>query len=357
MQLVILDATTKTIKGKLVGTASTQPSFVVAWADSTETNVTEGSTDGAFNSTTDVTIVAAPAASTRRIVKDICIHNLDSVVQEFIIKFDNNGTERVIWKGTIAADAVWYLSRVLSAGGAQIIDDGSVTLAMMENRAQNTIIGRKTASTGVPEELAASDVRTIINVADGATANTKATGAEVDTGTDDAKFVTAKAIADQTVLLKKTGGTMGGNIIQGENSALQLDTVLSADEKYCGITEVGTMGYAATAGDLVYLQTADTKWEKAKADAAATSSLKLGLVTVTTAENSTCEVLLYGKMRSAAFPTLTVGAPVYISAATAGAITSTAPTGTTNFVIRKIGFGNTAEDLFFCPDNRYLELA
>lgn len=263
------------------------------------------------------------------------------------------------------------------------VKDGSITLAKQANLAANTIIGRVTASTGVPEALTAANVRTIINVADGATANAKISGATLDSLSDDTGFVTAKAIQDgknvphaapgtsgnllvsngtdwtsaANTSLPLAGGTMSGNILQGEDTALQLDTVLSGDEKHCGITEIGTMGYAATAGDLVYLQTADTKWEKAKADAAATSSNKLGLVTVSTSENATCEVLLYGKMRSAAFPTLTVGAPVYISAATAGAITSTAPTGTTNFVIRKIGFGNTAEDLFFCPDNTFLELA
>jgi len=263
------------------------------------------------------------------------------------------------------------------------VKDGSITLAKQANLAQNTIIGRVTASTGVPEALTATNVRTIINVADGATANAKISGSTLDSLSDDTGFVTAKAVQDghnvphaapgtsgnllisngtdwtsgANTNLPLAGGTMSGNILQGEDTALQLDTVLSGDEKHCGITEIGTMGYAATAGDLVYLQTADTKWEKAKADAAATSSLKLGIVTVSTNEDATCEVLLYGKMRSAAFPTLTVGAPVYISAATAGAITSTAPTGTTNFVVRKIGFGNTAEDLFFCPSNDYVELA
>jgi hypothetical protein len=297
------------------------------------------------------------------------------------------------------------------------VKDGSISLAKMANLAQNTIIGRVTASTGVPEALTAANVRTIINVADGATANTKAagsdldtgtddakfatskalkdshnvpsvapgtsgnvltsngtdwtsatpaavpvkaTGAEVDTGTDDAKFVTAKAMEDSSYTksaLPLAGGTMTGSILQGENTSLQLDTTLSADEKYCGITELGTMGYGATVGDLVYLAAADTKWEKAQANAASTSAGKLGLVCATTSENSTCQVLLYGKMRSAAFPTLTVGAPVYISAATAGLMTATAPSGTTDFVVRKIGFGSTAEDLFFCPSNDYVELA
>ena len=37
----------------------------------------------------------------------------------------------------------------------------------------------------------------------------KATGTEVNTGTDDAKFVTAKAVQDSN-LLRKTGGVMTG---------------------------------------------------------------------------------------------------------------------------------------------------
>jgi len=142
-----------------------------------------------------------------------------------------------------------------------------------------------------------------------------------------------------------------------ENKGIILDALLSGDEKYSGITEIGTMGYGATVGDLIYLAVADTKWELAKADVAATSKGKIGLVLATTSENSTCQVLLYGKMRSAAFPTLTVGAPVHISAATAGDIAVAAPTGTTNFVVRSIGYGNTAEDLYFYPDNSYVELA
>jgi microcystin-dependent protein len=58
-----------------------------------------------------------------------------------------------------------------------------------------------------------SEVRTDLNVADGATANTKATGAELDTGTDDAKFATAKALADSDY--EKNPMTTQGDVIYG----------------------------------------------------------------------------------------------------------------------------------------------
>jgi len=74
--------------------------------------------------------------------------------------------------------------------------DANVTLAKLENRAQATFIGRASgAGTGVPQELTATQARTILNVADGATnvqaASTTVSGhselattAEIDAGTD-----------------------------------------------------------------------------------------------------------------------------------------------------------------------------
>ena len=60
----------------------------------------------------------------------------------------------------------------ITAGGVgttQLANSG-VTLAKMANLAENNFIGRKTASAGVPETLTATEVRTILNVEDGANA-------------------------------------------------------------------------------------------------------------------------------------------------------------------------------------------
>jgi len=158
------------------------------------------------------------------------------------------------------------------------------------------------------------------------------------------------------------GGTIGGVTLDGVmtmgETGILLDPVLSGDATYCGITEGGTAGATLAIGDICYLAVADTRWELAKADVAATSFGKLGMcVQTAAADGSATTMLLYGKIRAATLPALTVGAPVFVSAATAGDVTVTAPTGTTNFVVRIIGYGNTAEDLFFCPDNTYVELA
>ena len=60
---------------------------------------------------------------------------------------------------------------VSGAGTAWAIDAGAVTLAKMASVATGTILGRVSAATGVPEALTATQARTVLNVANGATAN------------------------------------------------------------------------------------------------------------------------------------------------------------------------------------------
>lgn len=50
------------------------------------------------------------------------------------------------------------------------IPDAAVTMAKLANMANNTVIGRVAGTTGVPKALSASEIRTLINVADGANA-------------------------------------------------------------------------------------------------------------------------------------------------------------------------------------------
>jgi hypothetical protein len=84
-----------------------------------------------------------------------------------------------------------------SGDGAQTIAADAVTNAKLANMATQTIKGRTTAGTGDPEDLTAAQVRTILNVADGATAYTDemaqdAVGAMIaDTATIDLTYTDA----------------------------------------------------------------------------------------------------------------------------------------------------------------------
>ena len=60
---------------------------------------------------------------------------------------------------------------VSGLGAVWSIDVGAVTLGKMADLATSTLLGRASAGTGVPEALTAAQVRTLLNVANGATAN------------------------------------------------------------------------------------------------------------------------------------------------------------------------------------------
>jgi len=77
----------------------------------------------------------------------------------------NNGTITI---GTTALTFTLFSSAGIVTAGAGLTMSGSVI--SMTNMAQNTIKGRVSSGTGAPEDLTAAQVRTMLNVADGANA-------------------------------------------------------------------------------------------------------------------------------------------------------------------------------------------
>jgi hypothetical protein len=143
----------------------------------------------------------------------------------------------------------------------------------------------------------------------------------------------------------------------GENAGLILDAALSADGKYSGISRVGTAGATLAFGDLCYLDPTDSRWELADANIAAGADGDprgiLGICVLAAAgDGSATKMLLWGIVMAATLPSFTVNAPVYVSE-TAGDVVVTQPT-TASVVIRVVGFGWTADELFFCPSPDYI---
>jgi hypothetical protein len=149
-------------------------------------------------------------------------------------------------------------------------------------------------------------------------------------------------------------GTLTANVTLGENFGLIYDAALSADGKYSGLVRAGTAGATLAFGDLVYLAAADSRWELADADAAATAGdVMLGIcVLAAAADGDATTILMMGFIRAdTAFPALTIGAPAYVGT-TAGDIQTAAPSGTDD-VVRRVGFAWTADELYFNPSNDY----
>jgi hypothetical protein len=130
MAILILDATTKSIKAVMSGAAATtNPDFTAAWADNNGTTFVEGASDGALSGTSSATLVAAPASSTRRVIKSITIENKDTAPVTVTISYDNNGTLRVIAKVTLQVGDTWTTDGTFDTSGSLKQVAGIVNLA------------------------------------------------------------------------------------------------------------------------------------------------------------------------------------------------------------------------------------
>jgi hypothetical protein len=150
--MLILDATTKTIVVAMSGAATTtNPSFVSAYSDDTGSAFTEGSNDGALNGTTSVTLVAAPAASTRRLVKTIYVANIDTAAVTLTISYNNNATLRTIAKVTLQVGDTWSTDGTTDTSGNLKTTVGSVNVSNVTG-----ILPATNGGTGIANNVAST---------------------------------------------------------------------------------------------------------------------------------------------------------------------------------------------------------
>lgn len=129
MGILVLDSTTKSLVVAMAGAAATtNPDFTAAWADDTGTVFTEGATDGALNGTSSVTLVAAPASSTRRVIKNVTIQNRDTAAVTLTISYNNNSTLRQVAKVTLNVGDTWTTDGTFDTNGSLKQTVGTVNL-------------------------------------------------------------------------------------------------------------------------------------------------------------------------------------------------------------------------------------
>lgn len=130
MGILVLDATTKSVVVAMSGAAATtNPDFTAAYADDTGSAFTEGANDGALNGTSSVTLVAAPAASTRRVVKNITIENKDTAAVTLTISYNNSSTLRTIAKVTLNVGDTWTTDGTFDTNGSLKQTLGTINLS------------------------------------------------------------------------------------------------------------------------------------------------------------------------------------------------------------------------------------
>jgi hypothetical protein len=128
--MLVLDSTSKSIQIVMSGAAATtNPDFVSTYSDNNGTTFVEGSSDGALNGTTAVTAVAAPAASTRRIIKTIYVENKDTAAITITVTYLNSATSRTIVRVTLQVGDTWTTDGTFDTYGALKQTVGVINLA------------------------------------------------------------------------------------------------------------------------------------------------------------------------------------------------------------------------------------
>lgn len=98
--MIVLSQTTDKIQVVLGGVVTTnQAQCVASWRDITSTpSYTAGRSVANTNNTSDVDLIAAPAASTQRVIDYISIYNNDTGAITVAVKYDANGTDYILAK-------------------------------------------------------------------------------------------------------------------------------------------------------------------------------------------------------------------------------------------------------------------
>lgn len=177
------------------------------------------------------------------------------------------------------------------------------------------------------------------------TGDLRVTSANVGTNADSVPTLSSTSTLTNKTL---TAPTLGGATSLADGATIKL-IVPTADGTASGpTTSAFVSGYTSSAiGDLVILDSSG-KWQKTDANTASIYNGLLGIALAVAATDAALLVALPGSfVYATAFPTMTIGAPMYISE-TAGAITATAPT-TTDAATRSIGYAVHADKIFFFP--------
>jgi len=133
---------------------------------------------------------------------------------------------------------------------------------------------------------------------------------------------------------------------QNTDTQFNFYNALASDHTWSGEIDTQLVGMSVAFGDLLYFNWTDKEWKKAQATGSNTMpGLRIALETKI--DGDTCKMLIKGYIRDdSAFEF--AGAMIYVSATTAGLMTSTAPS-TAGQQVQRVGVAKSADILFFDP--------
>ena len=237
--MIVLDTTTRKIQVTMDATAATTESPVVAAYDdisSSATVYTSAASNTITSGTGQVDCVAAPAASTQRLVKYLSCRNDDTNPRICTFRYNDNGTARNLVSATLqAGDALVYVNGqwyVISKLGASAIPSGIVNGDLIYGTGAN-VLSRLAVGTQGQVLQAGSTRPQWANLFNYATKSGNYTVAQSDSGT--VLDVTTGSSADVTITLPASSGTLQGIIIGIRKFDSGTKTVIIAPNALDGI--------------------------------------------------------------------------------------------------------------------------
>ena len=216
--LIVLDSTSKSIRGVLGAAHTTNPvDFTVTYADSTASSFTEASAVAQSNGTTNTEILAAPASSTQRVIKSITVWNHDTVDQLVTLYLRVTATDYGFYSETIEAGGFRFLDDLQStaaAGGGDMVlaDIQTVTGAKTFNSGKFILAGATSGSTTVNAASTASGTLTLPAATD--TLVGKATTDTLTNKTLTSPVINTGTVGTSLVAATDDGATLGDSTHQ-----------------------------------------------------------------------------------------------------------------------------------------------
>ncbi|MEP7108395.1 MAG: hypothetical protein ABI760_10440 [Ferruginibacter sp.] len=255
-----------------------------------------------------------------------------------------NGSGLLSWSSTpVTSGFVPYIgaTSAVNLGSNNLTTTGTTSTAIL-SATGNSTLGTSTTNTII---INSAILGTNALVFDGLTAGGfMTTLAIANPTTNNVITVPNKTGTLMTKLIEDLAPNLGGNLIVN-NKSIDITAALAANLSYVGTYETAVAGEAVAFGDVLYLDFATNKWKKAKADAFATTPVQRMALQIIAA-NASGKMLIEGFIRNDAW--VFGAAPVYLSAATTGLITTTQPTTVGN-QIQRVGVAFNTNKLHFKP--------
>ena len=253
--------------------------------------------------------------------------------------------------------AIQSFSTEIDAAIAAVSDHGALTglsdpdhvAASVNFTATDKVLGRLTTGAGAGEEIACTAAgRAILDDANAAAQRTTL-GAAPNTPKFFLNETPGSETPNASLLQASTGliANVVGSTVSFSVAYVPINEV-AGNSVYTGVRGNGTCGETVAIGDIVYFQAADSRWWKAKADTAANGGgLMLAMMLEAGTAGQSKAILYWGCYTKTGWG-LTTGSLYYLDTATAGAMTTTAPS-TAGHQVRALGYALSATVFFFRP--------